>query len=164
MWPAIVTPVIAGDIAVVAFGRNDRNHPRLYGIRLGGSGDVTATHRVWKRKDTGTFVPTPVEYNGHLYLVRDRGEVECIDPATGQTLWSDAFPKSGRKFYASPLIAGGILYAAREDGVIFVANVDDEFELLAQNDMGEPVIASPVPVSNRILIRGQRHLFCVAVR
>ncbi len=162
MWPAIASPVIADDIAVVAFGRNDRNQPRLHGIRLGGAGDVTGTHRIWKRADIGTFVPTPAEYQGRVYLVRDRGEVECIDPETGKTLWSDAFPKSRYAFYASPLIAGGNLYAVREDGVVFVASLTDGFELLAENDMGESVIASPVPAGNRLFIRGQQHLFCVA--
>lgn len=162
MWPAIATPVIAGDVAVIAFGRNDRRQPRLHGIRLGGNGDVTATHRVWKRNDIGTFSPTPVEYKGRVYLVRDRGEVECIDPSSGETLWSGAFPRSRAAFYASPLIAGGNLYAAREDGVVFVAKVDGKLELLAENDMDEPLIASPVPASNRLFIRGQRHLFCVA--
>lgn len=164
LWPAIASPVIAGDIAVIAFGRNDRGQPRLHGIQLGGEGDVTATHRIWNRHDIGTFVPTPVEYKGRIYLVGDRGEVECLDPATGETLWSDSFPRGRAAFYASPLIAGGILYAAREDGVVFVAKVEDKFELLAENDMHEPLIASPVPAMNRILIRGERHLFCVAAR
>jgi outer membrane protein assembly factor BamB len=163
-WPTIASPVIVGDIAVVAAGRNDRNQPRLHGIRLGGSGDVTATHRAWKKEDTGTFVPTPAEYQGRLYLVRDRGQVDCVDPATGQILWSDALPKHRSSYYASPLIAGGILYAAREDGAVFVAKVEPGFELLAENQMGERVIASPVPTSNRILIRGEQHLFCIAAR
>ena len=124
---------------------------------------MTTTNHVWKREDVGTFVPTPVAYQGRVYLVRDRGEVECIDPVTGKTIWGDAFPKSSVKFYASPLIAGGNLYAPREDGVVFVAAVtDDKFKLLAENDMDEPVIGSPVPVLNRIFIRGEKHLFCLA--
>lgn len=161
LWPAIATPVIVGDIAVIASGRNDRGLPRLHGIRLGGAGDVTKTHRVWNRDDVGTFVPTPAAYEGRIYLVRDRGEVQCIDPASGKTIWSDAFPKGRASFYASPLIAGGNLYAAREDGTIFVASIGDQFELLAENDMREPVIASLVPTENRLLIRGEDHLFCV---
>ena len=47
-------------------------------------------------------------------------------------------------------------------GVIFVANVDGKFELLAENNMGEREIASPVPVANRPFIRGEQHLFCIA--
>lgn len=163
LWPAIATPVIVGDMAVIAYGRNDRGTPRLFGIRLTGSGNVTATNHVWKRDDVGTFVPTPALYKGRVILVRDRGEVACLDPATGKTNWEGAFPKNRSNFYASPLIAGDKLYAPREDGTVFVASVaNDKFELLSENDMAEPVIASPVPALNRIFIRGEKHLFCVA--
>jgi outer membrane protein assembly factor BamB len=160
-WPAVASPVVAGETAVVACGRADRGQPLLYGIKLGGSGDVTETHRLWKREDTGTFVPTPAECQGRVYLLRDRGEIECLDPATGKTIWHEAFPKASSSYYASPLVADGKLYAAREDGTVFVAKVEGGFELLAENRMGERVLASPVPMPNRILIRGEHHLFCV---
>ncbi|MCH7729389.1 MAG: PQQ-binding-like beta-propeller repeat protein [Planctomycetes bacterium] len=162
LWPSIATPVVSGEFVVVAFGRNDRGIPRLHGIRLGGQGDVTATHRVWKRMDIGTFVPTPVAYEGKVYVVGDKGRITCLDPATGKTIWTDAFPKHRAKFYGSPLIAGGKLYAPREDGVVFVAEIKDGFKLLAENPMGEPIIASPVPISNRLLIRGTQNLFCIS--
>jgi outer membrane protein assembly factor BamB len=162
LWPAIATPVIVKDMAVIAYGRNDRGIPRLHGIRITGDGDVTKTNHIWKREDIGTFVPTPVVYKGHVILLRDRGEVECIDPATGKTLWSDSFPKGRALFYASPLIAGDTLYAPREDGVVFVASVaNNKFEFLSENDMAEPVIGSPVPSANRIFLRGENHLFCI---
>src|SRR6185369_7122394 len=94
--------------------------------------------------------------------LRDRGELECIEPRTGKTVWKDALPKSSKNFYGSPLIAGGNLYAVREDGVIFVGKIGGgKFELLAENDMGEKVIASPVPVEGRLLIRGEKNLVCV---
>jgi outer membrane protein assembly factor BamB len=164
MWPAIASPVIAGDVAVIAYGRNDRKQPRLHGVRLGGSGDVTSTHKVWNRDDVGTFSPSPAEYQGKLYLVRDKGEVECLDPATGKTVWSDAFPKNRATYYSSPLVAGGKLYAAREDGAIFVADIDGGFKLLSENPLGEQVIASPVPADGRLLVRGEKHLFCIGAK
>ena len=159
-WVVVGSPVIAGDTVVVPYGRGSR----LHGIKLGGVGDVTATHRAWLRQNTGTFVPTPAEYKGRVYLGRDHGEIECIDPATGKTLWSDALPKDKSSYYSSPTLADGKLYFAREDGVIFVARVEGKFELLAENDMGERIIAAPVPVANRLLLRGEKHLFCVAVK
>jgi outer membrane protein assembly factor BamB len=162
LWPAIATPVIVGDMVVIAYGRNDRGIPRLYGVRLTGSGDVTETNHVWKRDDVGTFVPTPALYKGRIILVRDRGEVACIDPGTGKTIWEGEFPKNRANFYASPLVAGDNLYAPREDGTVFVTSVaNDKFELLSENDMSESVIGSPIPAANRILIRGETHLFCV---
>lgn len=161
LWPAIATPVIVGDMAVIAYGRNDRGIPRLHGVRLTGTGDVTKTAHVWKRDDVGTFVPTPVVYKGKVILVGDRGDVTCIDPATGENVWKDAFPKHRSNYYASPLVANDKLYAPREDGVVFVASVaDGKFQLLSENDMGESVIGSPVPAGNRLLIRGEKHLFC----
>lgn len=161
-WPAVASPVIAGNAVIVASGRADRGTPRLYGVRLGGSGDVTASNHIWERDDVGTFVPTPVEYKGKIYVLRDRGEVECLDPATGKTLWKEAFPKASANYYASPLVGNGVLYAIREDGVVFVARAEERFEVLAENHMGERIIASPVAVLNRLLLRGERNLFCVA--
>ena len=163
LWPAVATPVISNGMAVVAFGRNDKGSPLLFGVDLGGSGDVTETNHRWLRTDVSTFVPSPVAYQNKVYLVRDRGEVECIDPKTGSNIWSDRFPKARKNFYSSPTIAGGKLYAAREDGVVFVASVDnDEFKLLSENDFGEPVIGSPVPLENRIFIRGEKFLYCLS--
>lgn len=165
LWPAIATPVTVGDMAVIAYGRNDRGVPRLHGIRLTGSGDVTSTNHVWRRDDVGTFVPTPVAYKDRVILVRDRGEVACIDPATGKTIWEGTFPRHRTNYYASPLVAGDKLYAPREDGTVFVASIaNDKFEVLSENDMGESVIGSPIPAGNRILIRGEAHLFCIAAK
>jgi outer membrane protein assembly factor BamB len=160
-WPAIPSPLIVGDLAIVAVGRDDRHQARLHAIRLGGEGDVTETRRVWERDDIGVFVTSPVAYQGRVYLVRHRGEVACINAADGKTLWSDAFPKDKSSYFSSPTIGNGVLYAAREDGVVFAARVGEKFELLGENPMGERVIAAPVPVANRLLIRGDRHLFCI---
>jgi outer membrane protein assembly factor BamB len=160
-WPQVASPVIGQGVVVVASGRADKGQPRFYGVKLGGKGDVTKTHKVWTREDTGTFVPTPAEYRGLIYILRDRGEIECLDPVTGKRVWSAALPKSSSNYYSSPVVAGGNLYAIREDGAVFVAKVQGGFELLHETAMGERVIASPVAAANRLLIRGDNHLFCV---
>ncbi|QOV92300.1 PQQ-binding-like beta-propeller repeat protein [Humisphaera borealis] len=155
-WVAVSSHLIVGDMAIVPYGRGSR----LHGIRLGGAGNVTDTHRAWVREDTGTFVPTPAAYKGMVYLVRDKGEVECVNPADGKTLWQGSLPKSSSSYYSSPAIADGKVYAAREDGVIFIAGIEGKLELLSTTEMGERVVASPVPVASRLLIRGEKHLYC----
>jgi outer membrane protein assembly factor BamB len=162
LWPAIATPVIVNNLAVVPVGRDDRNQASVHGIKLGGSGDVSTSHRAWVRDDVGVFVCSPAEFNGRVYLLRDRGEIVCLDPATGKTIWNESLPRGSSSYYASPIIANGILYAARQDGTVFVARIQDKFELLSEIPMGERIIASPVPVSNKLLIRGDDHLFCIA--
>lgn len=164
-WPAIATPVISRGVVVVPVGRDDRaGQARVHGVRLDGSGDVSASQQVWQREDVGVFCCTPVEYQGRVYLLRHRGGVVCLDPATGKTLWEDAFPRSSASFYASPVIANGILYAAREDGTVFAARVTDRFEMLSENPMGERIVASPIPGRDCLLLRGEKHLFCIRAR
>ncbi len=148
LWPAIATPVICKQHVVVAFGRNDRGNPLLYGLKLSGGGDVTATNHAWKRKDVGTFVPTPTVHAEQIVVVGDQGEIEAIEPTTGKSIWKSQLPKNRNKIYASPLVAGNKLYAVREDGVVFVGSIQNgEFKLEAENDMQESVIGSPVPLA-----------------
>lgn len=161
-YPTGGSPVIAAGFLIVPCHEAQGVRLELDGIRLGGTGDVTATHRAWRQQKTTADVPTPAEYNGRVYVLGDRGEVECLDPVTGGICWQGALPKASASFFASPVVAGGKLYAAREDGVVFVAQVQDKFEVLGENRMGEQVIASPVAVANRLLIRGAHHLFCIA--
>jgi outer membrane protein assembly factor BamB len=154
-WPAIASPGVSGDIAVVPVGRDDRNQASLQGIRINGQ----KPERVWTRDDTGVFVASPAVYKGRVYLLRHKGEVVCLDPANGKTLWTGTLPEHRTPYYSSPVIAAGHLYAAREDGTVFVAGVQDKFQLVSEIAMGERIIASPVPTGNYLLLRGDKHLF-----
>lgn len=156
-WVAVASAVTTGDLAIVPYGRGSR----VTAVKLDGRGDVTETNRLWTRENVSAFVPSPVVYKNQVIFVRDGGEVECLDAQSGKTVWSERFPKHRMKYYASPLIANGLLYAPREDGVVFVADVSDGFKLLSENDMGERVIASPVAVGGSLLIRGELNLTCI---
>jgi outer membrane protein assembly factor BamB len=161
-WPTIASPVISGNLAIVPVGRDDRRgQGHLYAIRLDGTGDVTSTHHVWKREDVGVFVCSPAEYQGRIYLLRPRGNLVCLDPSTGNTIWAESLPRTNASFYASPVVANGVLYAAREDGVVFAVRVESKFEILSENPMHERIIASPAVADGRLLLRGDEHLFCV---
>lgn len=163
-YPAVATPVLVEGVAILPFGRSDRGNPLLYGVKLGPAGELETTNHLWQRTDTGTFVPSPTVWQKKVYLLRDRGEVECLDPLTGQMSWKDTLSKTSANYYGSPVIANGRLYAVREDGVMFVANVDNKFEVLAENNMGERVIATPVLLNDRILVRGEKNLFCLGLK
>ena len=155
-WVVVSSFVVIDDKAVIPYGRG----ARLAGIELNGKGDVTLTHRKWTLEGKGAFVPSPAAHGGKVYLVRDRGEVLCVNPKDGAVVWKNAFPKNRASYYSSPTIADGKIYSAREDGMLFVASIKNGFKLLTENDMGERIIASPVPVNSSLLIRGEKHLFC----
>ncbi len=159
MWRVIASPAFTDDgIAVVPFGRAKH----VAGIRMGGSGDVTKTARLWERDDLGADCPTPVARDGKVYLLTDRGEIHCLDARTGKDLWADAIPRAAAKYYSSPILAGNLLYCAREDGLLTVVEVSDTgMKILAQNDLGERLAAAPVPLGGRLLVRGAGWLSCL---
>lgn len=157
-WRVIASPAIEDDLAIVPYGRGEY----LAGVRLGSKGDVTASARVWEKqgRGLGSDVPTPAIQDGRAYILNDAGRIICLNVETGDELWSDSLPRNRNKYFSSPVIGGDKLYAAREDGVIFVGRItDDGFELLAENEMGESTIAAPVPIRGGLLIRGREHLF-----
>lgn len=155
-WRVIASAAIGDGIAVVPWGRGKF----LTGVRVGGQGDITKSNLLWEKQDLGADVPTAVVRDRKAYLLTDAGRIVCLDLQSGDELWSAELPKNRNKYYASPVLAGDKLYCAREDGVIYVCQVSDEgCKQLAENDMGEHVFATPVPVRNSLLIRGEKHLF-----
>ena len=156
-WRVIAGPAIDSGIAVVPYGRGNY----FAAVKLGGSGDVTKTHRLWEKSGIGSDVPTPVAVNGKTWLLGDSGKLSCFDIESGKELWSDQFPKSSGKFYSSPFMVGNKLYAARDNGKMYVAEIRDAgMTILKQFDLGERIAASPAFVDNRIYLRTFENLYC----
>ena len=161
MWRVIASAAIDDGVAIVPYGRGEF----LAGVRVSGEGDVTKTNRVWEKRGRGlgVDVPTPVVTDGKAYVLTDTGTITCRDMQTGDEIWSADLPRNRNKFYASPVLAGDMLYCTREDGTVFVGRVTGGgFELLAENEMGERIIATPIPIRGGLLIRGEEHLFRIA--
>ena len=160
LWPAVASPVLVNDTAVVCFGRADKGAPRLHGIKVGGNAEGTLGAHLWRRDSVSSFVPSPAAYKGLVYILSDRGQVACIDPATGDARWSSELPRASSNFYASPVIVDGVMYAAREDGTVFVVRVEGGFELLSESKLDDHLIAGLVPAGGRIFARGNSYLYC----
>lgn len=159
MWRVIASPGFTGDIAVVPYGRTKFSA----GVRMGGSGDITDSARLWERDDIGADCPTPVGRNGMIFLLNDRGKIHCLSAESGEDLWVDAIPRAAAKYYSSPILAGDLLYCAREDGMLTVVRVSAKgMKVVSQNEMGERLAAAPVPVNEKLLVRGVEHLYCFA--
>jgi outer membrane protein assembly factor BamB len=153
-WRVIASQAIDDSVVVVPFGRGKF----LSAVALQEPGKFDAKF-LWEKENLGADVPTPIIHGGKVYLLGDSGRLTCLDLHSGNELWADDLPRNRAKYYASPVLAGGNLYCVREDGVAFVVGVSDGFKLLSENKMGEKIIATPVPVRNGLLIRGEQHLF-----
>ena len=159
-WPAVATPVLINNVAVVPFGRADKRQPRLHGIRFAGRGNVTQNNRLWKTDQHSCFVPSPTTDGTNALVLSDRGSVASIAPESGKEIWKLDLPEHRASYYASPSVAGKFLYAAREDGVVFVVDRSGSGSLVSEQDLEERIIASPVGYRNQLFIRGEKHLMC----
>lgn len=155
---SISSPVVTDGVVVAPYARG----ATITAVKLGGSGDVRKSHVTWELDDLGADVPTPAAANGRAYVCTDKGEVVCLDVASGKKIWSGQVQKNRNAFSASPVLADGKLYLVREDGKAFVVAAGDEFKVLAENDLeGEFVVATPVFADGKIYVRTLERLYCI---
>jgi outer membrane protein assembly factor BamB len=127
-------------------------------IRPGGRGDVTATHIDWRAPMGASYVPSILYYEGLLYMTNEVGVVTCADASTGERVWRY---RLGGVFFASPVAGDGKIYLVSETGETFVLRAGRTPEVLARNDLGERLIASPAISRGRLFLRSDRGLFAV---
>lgn len=127
-------------------------------LRPGGHGDVTSTHLASLAVRGGPLVPSPILVNGRIFTVNDTGIATCLDAQTGQQIWQ---ARVRDLFSASPIESSGLLYFCAESGTTFVLRAADKFEIVAQNDLGSPILASPAALSGRLYIRTAEALVCI---
>ena len=66
-------------------------------------------------------------------------------------------------FKASPVLAGGQLYFATEEGDVVVAKIGPAFDIVATNTLNDQsFIASPAVAGGDIYLRSRTHLFRIA--
>jgi hypothetical protein len=127
-------------------------------IRPGGRGDVSATHVEWQAPSGASYVPSIVYYDGLLYMTNEVGVVTCADARTGERVWRH---RLGGVFFASPVAGDGKVYLVSETGETFVLRAGRTPEVLARNDIGERLIASPAIAYGRLFLRSDGTLFAV---
>jgi outer membrane protein assembly factor BamB len=150
----VASPVAHNDIVFVP----SRERP-LVAIRTGGRGDVTSSHKLWST-DLGPDVPTPVTDGKYLYILRDNGTVYCFDIANGTALYSGHRAAPGT-YSASPILADGRLYLTSEDGTTTVIKAGPQFEILAQNELSDYTLSTPVIVKGQIFMRTDTTLWAI---
>ena len=157
-WRMIASPVIFQNIVIVPYGRGRF----LAGVKIGGKGDVTDKAWLWEKERIGTDVSTPVVSDGKVYIVSFNGKVWCLDIQSGKELWESKLPQGKGAIYSSPTFAGNKLYICREEGTFYVCEVTSNgMQVLNQIKFDDNFVASPVLVQNRILLRGDKNLYCI---
>jgi outer membrane protein assembly factor BamB len=130
----------------------------LLSIRPTGEGALPETALQWSEPRSVPEVTTPLEYRGRVYVVTAGGIVTCVDSKTGKVIYRGRVNAPGA-YFASPVAAGGKVFVASAEGVVTVLGGGETLEILANNDLGEPVYGTPAPVGSALYIRSSRHLW-----
>ncbi|MBI3680904.1 MAG: PQQ-binding-like beta-propeller repeat protein [Acidobacteria bacterium] len=133
----------------------------LLAVKLGGRGDVTASHLVWRFDKSLPDVPQPLLYNAVLFLVRTGGIFQTVNPATGAVIKQGRLAGALEGYYASPVGADGKVYVASENGKVVVVRAAGDWKVLAINDFGEDIYATPAVAAGALFVRTQVAVYCV---
>ena len=135
--------------------------PELWAVKTDGTGDITASHVVWKRRRAVPTMASPLLTDGRLFLVSDGGVVSCLAADSGKELWRE---RIGGEHSASPLLAAGRLYFFDRTGQTTVIEPTDHLQVLARNELADGFMASPAVVGDALLLRTKTHLYRIEER
>ena len=143
--------------SIIYMSRGYRNSDFL-AIRPGGRGEVTESHILWLTPNGASYVPSILYYDGLLYMTNDAGVLTCADAITGEPVWRQ---RLRGVFFASPAGADGKVYLVSETGETIVVRAGRVPDILARNNLGERLIASPAISRGNIFLRSDKSLFCI---
>ncbi len=158
--PLYTSPIYAEGIIVAMGGFNGT----ALAVTAGGSGDVTATNRLWQLPKTKQRIGSGVIADGHIYILNDPGIAECFELRTGKLIWEERLKGRAAKAdnWSSLVLAGDNLYAVNQGGDGFVFKASPNFQVVGTNSLGELTRASVAVSDGELFIRTYKNLWCVS--
>ncbi len=140
----------------------------LFAIRPGATGDISLKENqtsneyvVWSQPRGGTYLPSPVAYQGFIYTLTETGILNRYDAKTGKQTYKTRIDPKATAFTTSPWAYNGNLFCLSEEGQTFVIKTGDEFQLSHVNELDDMAQASPALVGERLLIRTEHRLYSI---
>ena len=157
---------VAGNGLVFVTGGYPPVRP-IYAIKPGGEGDISLPKGqeknqsiAWSNMTEGTYIPTPLVYDGYLFTLNINGVLTAYNSQTGERAFRGRVGTGG-SFAASPIGADGRLYIASEDGEVYVLTAAAGLTQVAKNDMKEVIMATPAISDGLVVIRTLGHVYGV---
>ena len=164
-WDRGPVPLQFGDLTIIAGGGPEQP---LFAIRPTASGEIVnlvdqprSEHIAWATDRGSPYIPSPVVFENHIYVLSDKGILSAYDVRDGRRVYQERVSPTAGGFSASPVAAGGKLYLASEDGEVYVIRAGPRFELLATNPMGEMCLATPAFAGDTLIVRTRSHIYAI---
>lgn len=133
----------------------------LNAFNLDSSGDISAKPE-WKINQGTPDCPSMMLSDNRLFFVASNKNIfSCANADDGTFFFTGKRLPQINSVYSSVVGAGGLVFVTGRSGKTAVIKDQNEFEVVQQNDIGEPVDATLALVDKQIFIRGKKHLFCI---
>jgi len=153
----VASPVAVPGLIIVPSAKNGP----VLAIDPAGQGNITdeAKWHFWTRASNTPDVPSPLVYDGLVYLCREDGTLLCLDAKTGEEIYKERV--HSQRHRASPVYGDGKIYLTARDGTVSVVKAGRKFEVLAKNNLLESMSSSPVISNGRIYLRTFETLYAI---
>jgi outer membrane protein assembly factor BamB len=163
----IPTPLVYNGLLYINGGQG----APLFAIRPGAAGDISLKTDqtsndfvVWSQVRSGTYLPSPLAYEGGIYSLTETGILTRFDAATGTQTYKTRIDPAATAFTTSPWAYNGKLFCLDEEGQTFVIAAGETFKLLHVNALEDMAQASPALVGDRLLIRTEHRLYSIRAK
>lgn len=148
----ISSPVFADGVVYFPIWRESKIHA----LKL--QGDRKSPVKLWESGKPGPVEPSILCYRGLVYSLTDNGVLTCLDALTGAEVYRQRLAGNCN---SSPVASDGRIYFSDNDGKTYVVEAGREFKLLATNELGERISASPAITGRHLIYRTDSHLYCI---
>ena len=138
--------------------RYAKNAATVMAVSPGGIGQVNDSKIVWHQKRGTPGVPSPLYVGGRLYTFKNGSLGFVRNAATGQLLDSGRIGPGGF-YYSSPIAGDGKVFVASSEGIVSVIGIGDQLKVLAQNGLGETIMATPAIAEDVLFVRANTTLY-----
>lgn len=140
----------------------------LYAIRPDASGDISlqegsrsSSGVVWSQERNGSYLSTPVAYQGMVYATTSNGIFKAYDAKSGEKFYEQRLGDGKTGFTSSPVAANGHIYITSEEGDAYVVKAGRTFEVAATNPFGEIVLSTPAIDNGVLYFHTRGHLVAI---
>lgn len=156
----VTSPVAVADLIIIPTAKNGAVvavSPDASGvISAGGKGEA------WRVASGTPDVPSPVVFEGRVFLCRENGVLTCLDAKSGKQFFSDR--AHAQTYRASPVMVDGKLILTAKDGTFTVVKPGEMLDIVVKNKLSDQFTASPAISGGRLYLRGFAHLYAIGVK
>ena len=149
----------AGEGMILAVASGYQNQGYTVALKTGAVGTVPESARAWTCRKFSPDCPTPIIYEGKVFMIRDDGMASCLNLQTGEPHWQERLFDANVK--VSPVAGDGKVFFTSGQGNCLVLRASSRLEILSTNDLSEATLSSPSISNGHLFFRTDRHLLCV---